>query len=476
MMPIDKITLKKHSVIYAFFIFAFLIQFLSLPAYDDDLNRFGWNFMKLAYQGRVVTELYYSSLYLFQQSLPVNIYTANLIIIGAAMFFTAKYFYESLQEYNLPLLTVIIVMIHPFIIENISYHIDSIGMGLALCIAIFSSVFKCRNQVIYYLIPVCLLTLASAMYQSSISVYCAVVVLISTALSLSEKTSTKDVIAYIIKKVVIFIFSLLGAFILFKIFVTSPYIQNKSKLIPLTGEFPHKVILNASKVFDVIYNSFNSLQIMIIIAMMLIYCISTITYIISKKPAAIKILLVILCPIISTGLLFLPTVLFESTVIMPRIFMSFGASMAILTLTNYNALLSKASSLITCIFLSTVIMTASAHVSSVKYVYGYMNRILTSIDYNARIDNQKTSLIKIKFLNRVKYPGEALTNSNAFPIVDKINKINFAWEWSMGVYMNYFNYNFKIMPNATTEDRSFITEERTYKMYKSKDVYLIEFK
>lgn len=475
-MNVKSISLNKHTIVYSCLFFAFLIQFINLPAYDDDLNRFGWNFMKLAYQGRVVTELYYSSLYLFQQSLPVNIYTANLIIIGVVMFFTAKYFYGSLQIHNLPILTVALVMIHPFIIENLSYHIDSIGMGMALCIAVFASVFVCKNKVIYYLLPVTLLTLASAMYQSSISVYCSTVVLVSTVLSLSDKTSTRDVIIYITKKIVIFLFSILGAFILYKIFVTSPYIQDKSKLIPFTGEFIHKLSLNVSRVIDVIYSSLNDLQILIIASMVMIYYVSSIIYIISKKPGALKTLMSLFGPLISAALIFLPTVLFENTVMMPRIFMSFGACIAILSLTNVNAMACKTSAILSCILLSTVVMTASAHVSSVKYIYGYMNRVLTSIDYNARIDNQKSSLIKIKFLNRVRYPGEALTNSNAFPIVGKINKINFAWEWSMGVYMNYFNYNFKIVSNAKTDGKTFVTEERVYRMYKKDDVYLIEFK
>ncbi|WP_195714707.1 glucosyltransferase domain-containing protein [Escherichia coli] len=471
------VAVNKSDIVITITLLCFILQFWNLPAYNDDINRFTNGFIRLSEQGRYFTEWYYSSLFLFNKSTPFNIYTFNLCAIAIFLFIALKSIDNRCSVYISTGIPITLIAVQPFLVENLSYHIDSIGMLFAMSACIYASAVIRKNRFITILTSALFIVSAVFSYQSSMSVYCACVILIATAMSLSTNSSDKEVVRYVINKIMSLAIAMLVYALISKIHPVSQYITDATKTLEFNDVFFHSLSSNTYKVYQRISGSLNSLQISLYVISLIYYYVVILLTTLQCKLSAIKMVILTLSPVLSMILLFTPTVFFEKTVIEARILMSFGITSSILLLPSLgNKIVKITRNVLAIILLSLAIMTASAHVSSVNFMYSYTDRMLTSIETNARIYNIHAHPIHVKFSGFDFFPGESSVNRSAFPIIRDLAKLHFGGKWLIGLFIKYHNYDIIISDDDIKNKPKFVTSTKEYNMYYGDGVFIIKFK
>ena len=471
------IKISSNDLVISLLIFCFILQFWGMPAYNDDINRFTHNFIRLSEQGRYFTEWYYSLIYLFKKNLPFNIYTFNLCVIAVMMFFSLRNISKSCQNIESIGMIVSLMVLQPFLIENISYHIDSIGMMSAMALALYAAALNGPSYLKDVTISTAAICVGLFSYQSSMAVYCTTVIFIVITMSLNPSVTDKGILYFIVKKIISFILSFVKFIIISKAIPPSKYILDASAPIDFNHSTIDTLVYNSLFIAKKIASYLNSLQILIITILSLLYYTCIILFTLKNNITLLRKAILLLSPIIASLFLFIPTVFFKNTVVAPRILMSFGILISILSVPSCNLFkLNTIKRALIVLFASLSIMTASAHVSSMKYMYSYADRILSSVETNAKINNPLLNEVVVKFIDFNGYPSESMINSQAFPIVRDLAKLHFGGKWLLGLYIQYHNYNMRIYDGDIKEYGEVISHAKDYEMYYSNGVYIVKFK
>lgn len=474
-----KIALDKNIVLIAFIVFSFFIQFSNLPAYDDDIGRFAHGYIALAQQGRFITEWWYGLFTLFNKPSPVNTYSANIFIFMLIVFSSVWMILKKTKKDSiLTSLAVISIFIHPFIIENVSYHIDSIGMIFSLAIAIVFAGTSFNNKILT--IPLCLVSIiiASSMYQIALTVFCVSVVFFTSLKCVDDTYSNKEIISDIAIKVACFVASTMIIVLISNLTIKSGYSKIVSEPIPINYEGAKIVVQNLSKAWTLIYTSFNEVQRCILTFLLLSYYTALIAKaVIKDRRVSFRFIFMLLSPIIAYFLILMPTVLFKSPVLMPRVLMAFGALVGILSIPTGMRILDSIRCLFALAFIVLTILTASAHVNTQKYLNDYTDDILRTVTAGAIADKNNASKINLMYVLPQNIPGEVQRNREAFPLVGRIMKLHFGNKWLMQNYIAYKRYNINLIGETKDLSGKIIVTNLDYDLLRRDDgSYLLHFK
>lgn len=474
-----KMVLDKNTALIGFLVFSFFIQFINLPAYDDDIGRFAHGYIALAQQGRFITEWWYGLFTIFNKPSPVNTYSANIFIFMLVVFSSAWIILKKIKkDSTLTSLAVISIFIHPFIIENVSYHIDSIGMICSLALAIVFAGTSLNNRTIAILLCLVSIIIAASMYQIALTVFCVAVVFFTSLKCVDETYSNKEIMVDIAIKAVCFVVATVIIVLISNLTIKSGYSKIVSEPVPINYEGAKIVAKNLNNAWTLIYTSFNEIQRYILAILLICYYTAFIVKAVIKDiKVSFRLVFMLLSPIVAYFLILMPTVLFKSPVLMPRVLMAFGILVGILSIPSGMRMLDTVRSWFVSAFIALTIFTASAHVSAQKYLNDYTDDILRTVTAAAIADKNNAAKINLMYVLPQNIPGEVQRNREAFPLVGRIMKLHFGNKWLMQNYIGYKRYNINLIGDTKDLSGKVIVKRLDYDLLRRDDgTYLLHFK
>lgn len=156
---------KEKLAIAVLFLIAIIIPLMNLRPYWDDNPRFSTGYIGLLIQGRPLNELFYRFIS-GGPGLSPDVYQMNLILfmLMAITLLRIKYLRDNTILFML-------IFCNPFFIENLSYHVDVIGMVAAYVLAIHAAFYENEKTKKMFFISL-LLALTSVLgYQSGFNAF-----------------------------------------------------------------------------------------------------------------------------------------------------------------------------------------------------------------------------------------------------------------------------------------------------------------
>lgn len=363
------------------------------------------------------------------------------------------------------------------LLENLSYTIDTIGMALSITLSIVSAFMLRSDKQHSLVLSFFLLMTGSFFYQASFYVYASSVILI-TLVDINRR-DTKDHVSFIFKS---FISLLLTAIIVMKItdiVATDAYVAQHSAFIKIDNDYLPSITNNIRQVNFIIKESLSSLQLACVYLLAFLSFFTSLFNshkLLKKKKYFLSILAIASLPV-SIMLVYLPHVLFKTPVIEPRVFMSFGITLASMALIISTAkFLKKIAVIVSVIFILSSISISSAYSSSANY-YTMRSVSLMNLVQSELAHSNVAYDAKIAFVGYPNIQGPYRSNSSTYPLISRLMKDPFRNKWVARHWLNYYGYDYRFIMNNEFNEENVIIKNPKFLISKEKnETYVIKFR
>lgn len=425
---------KVQNIGIGLFLVMLVVPFFWLQPYFDDVMRYYYGYISLKNQGRLLTEYYYRFAGGYSKYAIVNLNFFNLLIIIVGLFFVLKKFSSKLLINNIfiSVCATIAVLSSPFLLENLSYHVDNIGMMLSFIVAIYASIYSNNINKNDILITSGLIVMSVLFYQASLNVFCASVVVFTLARVIYDENF--DAKKIVLNKISSFVLAIVSIVIINKIIMRDDYANNKSEMITLSINGFNKAVSNATNITNLFFSSFNKLQMVLLTILLGLaivgICYSLIRESLRKDRDWFKSLILIVSLPLLVAFIYFPAVLFVDAVLEPRVFMSFGFVVSGLIIAGGAILkLNKLVATVSLAFSAGILMSSSAYVATAQTMNSNEERLLFRIESDIRYALNDSNMITISFLGRPEASQSEKLGFKAFPIIPRILRRAYGDSW-----------------------------------------------
>lgn len=320
---IDKKALFTYSGLALLFIYP-LIQ--AGIHYRDDLDRsitgyYGWRGLGRPFAD-ILTRFFSASGHYNLDLFPYTM-IASCIFLGASSLALSKHLIKSYVP-NANMLAALLIF-NPFILQNIAYRYDSLGMSIAFFLAVMAYTYKNRNLTIEIAVKLIAGVTSLTLYQPCANIFIGLLAVDVIIIAIKGHTKTKESVLFLFKKAILFV---LFYFIYMLFF--SPKHNTRSDLIHLdergiehlTGTLVSLKALVSSYFHHPVYIYFAT-PILISFVFMLI------TYRTHPRNIVSFVLYGVLSFLIFIISLMGPTVLLQDAPVLPRTLVSFSVILVI---------------------------------------------------------------------------------------------------------------------------------------------------
>lgn len=441
-------------IVFSMLIFMLMTFYGSYP-YFDDIVRLTYNYTGLSAQGRYFTEWFYVAMAWLKYTTFPDIYQFNLMIVLSGAVAISLYLKNKVPRIaSYSSLLVASIFSSPFIIENIAYHIDSLGMFSSLYIAIISGMYCSESKIKNILVTSSMLLIATCFYQFSINVFiCSVALLV-----LSDRVNNaalQESWRIILLKCIALSIAMPVYLLIMKLFAIDNYVDKHSSLMSMGELLNGRLTNNISAINDIILGSFNAYGVAIFIVIILSLFISIPLHI-KKNYSSYGlqgVILIFLPVLVCVAMLYLPCVIFSSPVVQPRILIAFGfilACVMIISVSNKHTSIIASSSIIALLMLN--IMNAAAFNNAQKKLINSTHDIMLKA-YNATPDYLKDSQGYVYFVISGDYDHEmeVKRNSDFFPAIKFMLRDPITSPFLLNGVNRYFRTGMKFRPESSAE-------------------------
>lgn len=467
---------KNDKFVSLSLILLFFIPFYLMPPYADDIARFSSHYIGLYDQGRFLSELLILAINGFSGSFSLDVYPLLLTLSIAISYVLLK---DISKHTGLKMYMLLPVVITPYMLENISYHVDIICMFLSFYLSVKSSIYCFYRKKIT--LSILLLSFASFFYQTSFSTFAAAVTLFSIIYCKANDMKTRDFALRIAPSIFVFIISFIIVILSTKIFAASGYyVDIHSSFIKINSGWLESFILNIKNINNIAFGTLPITQKILISLILLIY-ISSLLLTLTTTENKRKSIITLVLPVFSIILLYLPTSLFSNPVIMPRVMMSYGFILVCFLVAGftYNKYSKLATSITSIAFMITVVICSSAYVSSTNYIYKKNISIAKEIQTAIMVDNQKD--MPVLFYGELKpsASGINLISEKSFPIIKVMTRFPLNNSWLTPHIFNLYDIDLKYdepKNKNNHNERVKVYESKHFTLYKTMTHYIAVFK
>lgn len=415
------INIKRDDALLVVSLMALLLPFYTSLPYLDDMVRLTYNYTGLIVQGRYLTEWFYTAMQGMKYTTFPDIYHFNLAYIVLAMLMVKKFALErniNTKDVGLPL--ILCIFSSPFILENISYHIDSLGMFSSLAFSIAAASLSLRRQIITIICSSALLFIATCFYQFSLNVYICTVSLM--ALLMSKRDSESGLITFAAVKVVSLFVSLAVYMIILRNYATDTYIDSHASFMSY-DDFKAGTLLfnigNVNSIIEAAFTNYYKIPFFILLSMAIIGFIFAL-YTNLKSRRIISAACVLISPLICFLMIYMPAVLFSKPIVQPRILIAYGFFLCAMIYFAFQVdAFKKASIVLLSVLFAVNVMTASAFNKSQEFVIHSTKDVMEKLYYSTpakfRAPNGE---LPVTLTNRYNHGMEFERNGKYFPILN----------------------------------------------------------
>lgn len=475
------IKLNIYNVLIFIFVLALIFPMFWLPPYADDTMRFYWGYIGLTSQGRPVTQIYYQLLCGSENDCIIDTYYLNLLISIAMISFSLFLFFKkNINKFVFVSLSSTVALISsPFLLQNLSFHVDSIGMVSSFCLSLISATILKRMTISNVAISSFILIVATLSYQASINIYISCVALFCMIDNIDYNRPQFNP-EYLISKILTFLISIIAIYIVNLIIIKDNYVSNHATLVSIDAVGFERIINSYYRVINMLHNGFNGIQKKLLIVILssgtigVIY--SAYKSIISKN--RIKAFILILSVLGVVAFLFVPAVLFTNPVIQPRVFMSFGFLLAVsLVASSSIRFLAFLSTICFGFYAFTVLATSSTYVMAANKQMERQNDTIKQISSDIRYGLNDLSNVKIKFSGTLRKSKAEIMSVKSFPVIGQMLNPFHGGAWdSVGVVSNA-HVPISVTNTFNNQSSKVVLKASDYDIYRDGDeVYLVKFK
>lgn len=198
---------KKNLAIFFGLSFIFIYPLLHFGVYfRDDLDRSVTGFYGWSYLGRPLADFVAAFLSSSDNKL-LDIFPYNLIICCALLALACLHLKRMLVSYNArcPAFIASLIIFNPFMLQNLAYKYDSVGMTLALLLSVLSYTFSHSNQKISILIKISFGVAALSLYQPCVNFYLGMMSIESALIFSKSKYKFENYLLIMLKKGLVFV-------------------------------------------------------------------------------------------------------------------------------------------------------------------------------------------------------------------------------------------------------------------------------
>lgn len=467
---------KNDRVISLILMASFFLPFINMPPYADDIARYSSGYIGLYDQGRFFSEFLIKAINGFTGTYAIDAYVPLLIASFAASYILLKYISGRI---GVDMYILLPIFITPYMLENISYHVDIICMYISFTLSIIASFtsFISRKHISAFIY----LTCASFFYQVSFSVYASFTVLMLVVTMIDGRNNATSALRSLAPSIFVFAVSFIFVIFATKIFATSGYINEHSTFIKFNEDWLGTINNNIGKINEIAFHTLSKLQSALIYLIATVYIASTALYLKRNRNDLSTKLMTVVLPFLSLPLIYLPTAIFMSPVVMPRIMMAYGVILTTFLILPYrsNDLTRSVIYMLSTILIATFILCASTYVASTNYIYD--KNISTARKIESDIFNDNATNKPEYFYGEMKPSptGINLLAEKSFPIIKIMTRFPINNSWLTPHIFNLYNINLKYKDPDFADDyneREIVTENNNYKLYRTKTRYVAVFK
>lgn len=419
----------KFCIIFSFFYVLPLL--ISNIYYIDDILRsvqgYGWHsdgrilsthIMQIITSGRNSTDLF-----------PYSILLSSIIL--ALMGYCISYI-TNIEKNQKIKFSAVLLLISPFMLENLSYRWDSLIMAISISSAIIPFLFHSKLKFILASIIGILITIFT--YQASIVIYILMIMIISISYSINNKT---QYIYSLIKKSIL---SLLISFILFKLYCWVRPIDFSNRDETIFSE-NFLLLLNKNIIFvlntvKLVFNTSYSIIFFILIPFCIIGVIKSLLLSISKINKILIICFFILIPLVIPIIILVQKNNWGGG----RIFVGFPF-LLYLMLIFVNEVSSKIVSYISIFFILISFPLMSTYTNALRCQQEYEKFIVYDIVNSVDVNNKD-----IVFDGGYRAPELEVASTN-YPILNLLVPSYMITDWSWAEHFFRKSTHFLYSPN-----------------------------
>lgn len=321
---------KKLFFIYSGLALLFIYPLIQTGIYyRDDLDRsitgnYGWRGLGRPFAD-VIARIFSASGHYNLDLFPYTM-IASCILLGASSLALSKHLIKS-DVPNAKIVAALLIF-NPFILQNIAYRYDSLGMSISFFVAVVAYTYQNKNLTLEIAIKLIAGVLSLTLYQPCANIFIGLLAVDVIIIAIKKQTHIKESVIFLFKKTILFI----SFYLIYMIFF-SPKHNSRSELISLDkGGFEHLIgtltslkAITLSYFYHPVYIYF-AIPILISLVFMLISYRTNIGSIVSF--------------ILYSGLSFLifiislmgPTILLQDAPVLPRTLVSFSVILVIIAI------------------------------------------------------------------------------------------------------------------------------------------------
>ncbi|WP_032986461.1 glucosyltransferase domain-containing protein [Cronobacter malonaticus] len=451
--------INKSDAILALSLLAIIMPFYNSYPYLDDMVRLTYNYTGLIVQGRYLTEWFYTAMQSFKYTTFPDIYTFNLALIAFYFIALKRFVLDKSKAFaDSGLLFILCILSSPFILENISYHIDSVGMFSSLVISITAGCITKNKFLLNFALSSILLFIATCFYQFSLNVYiCTVAVLY---ISMENSRNERDMLAFIYNKVLALIASISVYMLIMRIYATDTYVDAHATIMTLDELNSGALKNNIESINSIIKSAFTPYYktfFFPLLGLSIIGMIFSIVRSLSRR-RYFSAACILIAPFICLAMIYLPAAIFSKPVIQPRILIAYGFFVyMMLVMALQVSAFKKYPMAIVAVLFAINVMTSSAFNKSQTYAINStksaMERIYMATPSNLRDDNGE---VKVNFTNLYNHGMEFERNRKYFPVLDHLVRDPQKSPFLINGLNRYFRTGVKVSGNKKVDNCKFI--------------------
>ncbi|HGW6102557.1 TPA: glucosyltransferase domain-containing protein [Citrobacter werkmanii] len=321
---------KKSLFIYSGLALLFIYPLVQAGIhYRDDLDRsvtgyYGWRGL-----GRPCADIlarFFSASGHYNLDLFPYTMLASCVFLGASSLALSKHLIRS-DVVNAKMVAALLIF-NPFILQNIAYRYDSLGMSIAFFLAVIAYTYSNKKLALEIATKLISGVLALTLYQPCANIFIGLLAIDVIIIALKQHVKVKEFVIFLFKKTILF----LSFYIIYMIFF-SPKNNSRAELIPLDkGGLDYLIGTLASLKALVLSYLYHPVYIYFAIPI-LICCIFMF---ISYRARIGNIVSFILYGAISFFIFIVslmgPTILLQDAPVLPRTLVSFSAIMVIIAI------------------------------------------------------------------------------------------------------------------------------------------------
>ncbi|NHB58086.1 hypothetical protein G9F32_08625 [Acinetobacter sp. 194] len=458
-LELDVFFQERKKIIILGFLLALYLPFINLPPYYDDEIRFTYGVIGLFEQGRIIPDLFFRFVTAAQVA---DVYIFNLVFCAllSLILFKLKYFKENYFLF-------IVVFSNAFLMENLSYHVDIIGMMMAYIFGIYAAFYENTDLKKMFLISFLLSSFSLICYQSSLNIFATSVVCVGVLDWIHhKKTFRSNLIVRILAYVSMIIFSkviLITIGIFLKWYGGDigrlHYVEKRSTfdLFAFNEQIQRYVFL--------IYDSLNVTQLSIIA---LLIC----SFVFIRKHFYYYFLTLFICGF----LIFFPYVFVDAfRLVQPRVLYGFGGFLLLIYIWLYYStdhlcfknVINLMFLIYSIIFLCSVSAYSNSYQKAIELESNVYKKIADTLNNTDDVVMQRCGFNTMIF--NTKYVA---VNATAFPIIRNVirSSTSHLVRRTQGIYdLNNLNFIAQRCTYKTLVSKELILNDRYYHLYKLDD-------